>query len=164
MTTAVPLSALATSLEDINAPLTRRFYSQRGCPYIRKSAEVSLISRAGGWTLVPTEETLAAMLALQKYNITAPVSERKSFLTEFSATEYEYIIVPLSTELDFFILQPGEAPRRFSSPYTGLPRVTSSAHPFFVAFDSADEDRAIRCPYLQDLEPGLHAAHRALVP
>ncbi|KAJ7719750.1 hypothetical protein B0H14DRAFT_625112 [Mycena olivaceomarginata] len=80
----------------------------------------------------PNEETLAAMLALQKYNITAPVSKRKSFLTEFSATEYEYIIVPLSTELDFFILQPGEAPRRFSSPYTGLPRVTSSAHPFFV--------------------------------
>ncbi|KAJ7359220.1 hypothetical protein DFH08DRAFT_845437 [Mycena albidolilacea] len=162
MTTTVPLTALATSVEDIDAPLTRRFLFQkedvrihreleylwgleiytidptheRSILHIRKSTEVSLISRAGGWTLVPTEETLAAMLALQKYNITAPVSKRKSFLTEFSATEYEYIIVPLSTELDFFILQPGEAPRRFSSPYTGLPRVTSSAHPFFVAFDS----------------------------
>jgi hypothetical protein len=55
---------------------------------------------------------------------------------EFSATEYEYIVVPLSTEIDFFILRPGETPQRFSSPYTDLPRVTSSAHPFFVTFDS----------------------------
>jgi hypothetical protein len=33
------------------------------------------------WTLAPTEETLAAMDALQTHNFTDPVSERKSFLT-----------------------------------------------------------------------------------
>jgi hypothetical protein len=42
---------------------------------------LSLLNRAGGWTLIPTEETLAAMEALQDHNITAPVSQRKSFLT-----------------------------------------------------------------------------------
>ncbi|KAJ7829425.1 hypothetical protein B0H14DRAFT_3717524 [Mycena olivaceomarginata] len=127
MTTTVPLSALATSLEDIDAPLTRKFlfpqddveihrkieylwgleiYSidpthERSLLHVRNSM-LPLLGRTGGWTLVPTEETLVAMQALQSRNIAAPVSKRKSFLTEFSATEYEYIVVPLSTEIDFF--------------------------------------------------------------
>ncbi|KAF8205574.1 hypothetical protein K438DRAFT_1756942 [Mycena galopus ATCC 62051] len=161
MTATVPLSALVTCLEDIDAPLTRKFpfsnatYLHRDMEYlwgleiytidpthernilhIRKSMEVPFSGGVGSWTLVPTEETLVAMNALQVHNFTVPVSKRKSFLTEFSATEYEYIFVPLNTGVDFFILLPGEAPRRFSTPYTDFPRVTSTASPFFVTFES----------------------------
>jgi hypothetical protein len=55
---------------------------------------------------------------------------------EFSAPEYEYIFVPLYTEDDFFVLEPGRAPQQFSFPYTDFPRVTCSANPFFVTFYS----------------------------
>ncbi|KAF8205573.1 hypothetical protein K438DRAFT_1818049 [Mycena galopus ATCC 62051] len=165
MTAPVPLSALATCLEDIDAPLTTKFLfsnatflhrdmeylwgleiytidptHERSILHIRKSMGL-LPNGAVTWTLVPTEETLVAMRALQAHNFTDPISERRSFLTltmleEFSDPEYEYIFVPLDTEVDVFILQPGEVPRRFSAPYTEFPRVTSSASPFFVTFDS----------------------------
>ncbi|KAJ7224294.1 hypothetical protein GGX14DRAFT_694057, partial [Mycena pura] len=160
--TAVPLSALATSLEDIDAPLTTKYLfpendirlhrdmeyfwgleiytinprHERSMIHIRKSMEVPFPSGTGGWTLVPTEDTLLAMQSLQERNYTVPVSERESFLTVFSAPEYEYIFVPLYTDVDFFILLPRQAPQRFSTPYTDFPRVTSSANPFFVAFES----------------------------
>jgi hypothetical protein len=61
---------------------------------------------------------------------------RPTISQEFSAPEYEYIFVPLYTEDDFFVLEPGQAPKRFSFPYTDFPRVTCSANPFFVAFYS----------------------------
>ncbi|KAJ6470058.1 hypothetical protein C8R47DRAFT_762311 [Mycena vitilis] len=106
-----------------------------------------------GWTLVPTEETLAAMNALQVHNFTVPISKRKSFLTEFSAKEYEYIFVPLYTDVDFFILEAGRAPQRFSAPYTDFPLVTSSANPFFVTFYS-------RPKVLRIHEPASKTWHR----
>ncbi|KAJ7864027.1 hypothetical protein B0H13DRAFT_2069849 [Mycena leptocephala] len=155
MTTTVALSTLATFIED-DAQLTTKFLfpkdvrlhrhmeylwgleiytidptHERSILHIRKSM--------GGirtWTLAPTEKTLAAMKALQTHNFTDPVSERTSFLTEFSAAEYEYIFVPLYTEDDFFVLEPGRAPQRFGFPYTNFPRVTCSANPFFVTFYS----------------------------
>ncbi|KAJ6588832.1 hypothetical protein B0H19DRAFT_1248430 [Mycena capillaripes] len=176
MTTTVPLSALATSVKDIDAPLITQFLfpkdetrlasqshdyetlaltlpqhrhmeylwgleiytidptHERSILHIRKSMKLPFPPGTGGWTLAPTEETLAAMVSLQKHNSTSPVSERKSFLTEFAAAEYEYIFVPLYTNIDFFILEPGQAAQRFSAPYTNFPRVTSSANPFFVTF------------------------------
>ncbi|KAJ6470074.1 hypothetical protein C8R47DRAFT_937563, partial [Mycena vitilis] len=94
----------------------------------------SMNSCADNWALAPTEETLVAMEELQDYNCLVPVSERKSFLTEFAAAEYEYIFVPLCTDIDFFIMEPGKSPQRFNAPYTNFPRVTSSANPFFVTF------------------------------
>ncbi|KAJ6470046.1 hypothetical protein C8R47DRAFT_762001 [Mycena vitilis] len=176
-TRTVPLSALATSVEDIDATkLKRRFLlpnddislhrhmeylwglnirtidptHERNIIRVRKS--MTTFPNNFGWTLVPTEETLAAMDALQVHNFTVPISERKSFLTvrhavphrskrseisqEFSAKEYEYIFVPLYTEADFFILEPDRIPQRFSAPYTDFPLVTSTANPFFVTFDS----------------------------
>ncbi|KAF8205537.1 hypothetical protein K438DRAFT_1756912 [Mycena galopus ATCC 62051] len=165
MTAPVPLSALATCLEDIDAPLTTKFLfsnathlhrdmeylwglkiytidptHERSVLHMRKS--MGPLSRGSSrWTLVPTEQTLVAMDALQAHNFTDPISERRSFLTEFSAVEYEYIFVPLRTDVDFFILQPGKAPRRFSAPYAEFPRVTSSANPFFVAFDALPKIR-----------------------
>ncbi|KAF7361637.1 hypothetical protein MVEN_00507000 [Mycena venus] len=162
MTITVPLSALATSLEDIDAPLTTKYLfpqndtrlhrhmeylwgldiygidpaHERSVVHIRKSMEAPFPSGTGSWTLVPTEETLAAMESLQKRNLSVPIRERKCFLTEFSATEYEYIFVPLHAEVDFFILRPGQTPQRFSAPYNGFPRVTSGANPFFVTFEA----------------------------
>ncbi|KAJ6515711.1 hypothetical protein C8R45DRAFT_216587 [Mycena sanguinolenta] len=162
MTTPVALGALATREEDIDALLTETFLfpdnrvylhrdleclwgleiytldptHKRSVVYIRQSMQIPFARDAGTWALIPTEETLAAMDALQKHNFTKPVSERKSFLTEFSASEYEYIFVPLRTDVDFFILLPGENPRKFSAPYTDFPLVTSSANPFFVTFDA----------------------------
>ncbi|KAJ7575081.1 hypothetical protein C8J56DRAFT_458928 [Mycena floridula] len=91
----------------------------------------------GDWTLVPMEQTLSAMASLQDFNTSCPISERKSFLTEFSAPEYEYIFVPLSSDAEFFVLQPESAPQRFTSPYLDFPRVTSSANPFFVTFSAS---------------------------
>ncbi|KAJ7033698.1 hypothetical protein C8F04DRAFT_1103859 [Mycena alexandri] len=159
MTTSVPLSALATSPDDTSTKLSKKFlfsqvegYLHRQIEYlwgmeihtidpthersvirIRKSMETL---PKGSWTLVPTEETLAAMQALQVHNYTVPVSERKSFLAEFPAAEYEYMFVPLSTDVDFFILEPGRTPQRLSAPYDNFPRVTSSVNPFFVTFYS----------------------------
>ncbi|KAJ7666236.1 hypothetical protein DFH06DRAFT_1295346 [Mycena polygramma] len=160
-TRTVPLSALATAVEDIDATkLKRRLLlprddislhrhmeylwglnihtidptHERNIIRVRKSMTTFPTGR--GWTLVPTEETLAAMDALQVHNFTVPISERKSFLTEFSAKEYEYIFVPLYTEAEFFILEPDRTPQRFSAPYTDFPLVTSTANPFFVTFDS----------------------------
>ncbi|KAJ7853867.1 hypothetical protein B0H13DRAFT_1197666 [Mycena leptocephala] len=143
MTTTVPFSALATVEEPIDAPLARRFlfpkddvrlhrhieylwgleiYSfdsthERSILHIRKSMDLS--ASTGCWTLAPTEETLAAMNSLQTHNFTVPVSERKSFLTEFSATEYEYILVPLCTDVDFLMLESGRPLQRFSATFPG---------------------------------------------
>ncbi|KAJ6470073.1 hypothetical protein C8R47DRAFT_1200555 [Mycena vitilis] len=161
MTRTVPLSALATSDEDTDTKKLKRRYlfpmenvtlhrhmeylwgleictinpkHKRSIIKFRKS--MANFPTGCGWTLVPREETLGAMNALQVHNFTVPISKRKSFLTEFSAKEYEYIFVPLYTDIDFFILEAGRAPQRFSAPYTDFPLVTSSANPFFVTFYS----------------------------
>ncbi|KAF7371021.1 hypothetical protein MSAN_00736300 [Mycena sanguinolenta] len=161
MTTRVPLSAISTSRDD-DAPLTRKLLfpqdgrvhrdmeylwgldaytmdptHERSILHIRRSMQIPFPNGSiGSWALVPTEETLVAMQALQRHNIFVPIPERRSFLTEFSAAEYEYIFVPLHTDVDFYISRPGQEEQRFSAPYTDFPRITSSANPFFVTFDS----------------------------
>ncbi|KAJ6470045.1 hypothetical protein C8R47DRAFT_1298996 [Mycena vitilis] len=159
MTMTVPLSALATSLNDIDADLTMKYMSPKDAVRLYRHAEylwgleihtlypthecsiVKLrksMERCIGtsWTLAPTEKTLAAMVSFQHRNGIGPVSERKSVFTEFAAAEHEYIFVPLRTDIDFFALEPGRAPQRFSAPYTDFPRVTSSVNPFFVTLYS----------------------------
>ncbi|KAJ7666251.1 hypothetical protein DFH06DRAFT_1127372 [Mycena polygramma] len=121
MTMTVPLSALATSADDTDATQLGKRYlfpknnaliftiepkHERSILEIRKSMETLPGSDDTGWTLVPTEETLIAMDVLQTHNITASISERKSFLTEFSAAQYEYIFVPLNTEAEFCLGKP----------------------------------------------------------
>ncbi|KAK7001597.1 hypothetical protein R3P38DRAFT_3045904 [Favolaschia claudopus] len=100
-----------------------------------KSMDVKLPNGNRSWTLIPTEETLAAIFALHRQNCYAPISERKPFFTEFPASQFEYIFVPLTTQLDFFIRVSGK-PQKYTAPYNDFPRVISSANPFFVAFDS----------------------------
>ncbi|KAF7371019.1 hypothetical protein MSAN_00736100 [Mycena sanguinolenta] len=158
MTTTIPLSALATCENDTK--FTKKFLfpkddrlhrdmeymwgldaytidptHERSILEIRSSMQVPFAD-GGNWALVPTEETLVAMRALQVHNTTVPISERKSFLTEFAAPEYEYIFVPLRTNVTFFIMRPGRDAQQFSAPYADFPRVTSSANPFFATFDS----------------------------
>ncbi|KAJ6470056.1 hypothetical protein C8R47DRAFT_1325349 [Mycena vitilis] len=171
----VPLSALATSLYDIDGTDLRSRYlfpeddrlhrhmeylwgleiytidpaHERSILRIRKSMETPFADGKGDWTLAPTEETLRAMQLLQKHNFTVPVTERKSFLAEFAAQEYEYIFVPINTELDFLVLETGRAPQRFSAPYIDLPRVKSSANPFFVTFYSRMKIRMTN-PFVTD--------------
>ncbi|KAJ7185564.1 hypothetical protein C8R46DRAFT_1060999 [Mycena filopes] len=158
MPPVVPLSALTTTPEVVNAPLTRKYLFpdddvrlQRRMEYLwgleintlntRHQSSILHIHQSmatlppGSWTLAPTEETLAAMEALQKHNYTVPVSERISFLDAFSAAEYEYAFVP-NTDVEILVLEPGQTPRRFSAPYDNFPLVTSSANPFFVTFNS----------------------------
>ncbi|KAK7000684.1 hypothetical protein R3P38DRAFT_3218363 [Favolaschia claudopus] len=164
MTSSVPLTSIATSLEDFNEPLAKKFLfpaetrlhrdmeylwgmemgtidptHERSILQVRKSMVTPFPGGANSWFLVPTEETLNAMYELQMHNLDVPVSERISFFDEFAEDEYEYIFVPRKTGVDFFISQPGLAPRRISAPYTDFPRVTSSALPFFVAFDSQNK-------------------------
>ncbi|KAJ7185583.1 isoprenoid synthase domain-containing protein [Mycena filopes] len=160
MASVVPLTALSTSPDAGGAPLTRKYLFrdddvrvQRLMEYLW-GLEINTMDRnhessilhihksmttliRGRWALAPTEDTLAAMESLQRHNYTVPISERRSFLdVEFPAGEYEYIFVPLNTDADFFVLEPGRAPRRFSAPYDNFPHVTSSANPFFVMFSS----------------------------
>ncbi|KAJ7601241.1 hypothetical protein C8J56DRAFT_912570 [Mycena floridula] len=136
MSITVPLHAVAAAIEDIDEPLTEKFLFttaadlQRNLEYlwgleiytidakhersivqIRKSMQKLVSGDWGDWTLVPTEQTLSAMASLQDFNTSCPISERKSFLTEFSAPEYEYIFVPLSSDAEFFVLQPESAPQ-----------------------------------------------------
>ncbi|KAJ6470044.1 hypothetical protein C8R47DRAFT_1298993 [Mycena vitilis] len=170
-TKTVPLSALATSVEDTDIRKLEKRYlfptenvtlhrhmeylwgleigtidptHKRSILKFRKS--MTDFPTGSGWTLVPTEETLAAMDALQVHNFTVPISERKSFLTEFPAKKYEYIFVPLRTEVDFFILKPGRAPQRLSAPYTDFPLVTSTANPFFATFYSRPKLQRYQAP------------------
>ncbi|KAK7000683.1 hypothetical protein R3P38DRAFT_3054737 [Favolaschia claudopus] len=104
--------------------------------HVRRSMAVSLPNGEPSWALLPTAETIAAMTALQTHNFTVPIAQRKSFLVEFPAEEYEYIFVPLSPEVDFFIQGPGKSITQLRAPFTTFPRVMASANPFFVAFDS----------------------------
>ncbi|KAK7000682.1 hypothetical protein R3P38DRAFT_1826446 [Favolaschia claudopus] len=168
MVSTVPLSAIATCRQDLeeglNTSLTRVYLCprddyethrqmeylwgldlhtldpkhERSIVKIRKSMQITLPTGTRRWALVPTEETLAAMLAFQLNNCFVPVSDRKSFLTEFSAPEFEYIFVSFAQDVDYFVRTPGKHPNRFTAPYNNFPRVTSSANPFFVTFNSRD--------------------------
>src|ERR1700761_3362609 len=60
---------------------------------VRKSMVTPFPTGKGSWTLIPTEETLLAMDALQKHNIYAPIYARKSFL----AVSYRYLPFPFVT-------------------------------------------------------------------
>ncbi|KAJ6473522.1 hypothetical protein C8R47DRAFT_712998 [Mycena vitilis] len=169
MTQTVPLSALATSAGHSDAELTMKYLFPKDDVRLHRFAEYlwgleiytfdpthersiikvrkSMESCVGtSWTLVPTEETLEAMASFQHGNCNVPVAKRKSALTEFAAAEYEYIFVPLCTDTDFFVLEPGQAPQRFTAPYAGFPRVASSVNPFFVAFYSREKIKQSHMP------------------
>ncbi|KAJ7592160.1 hypothetical protein C8J56DRAFT_1162594 [Mycena floridula] len=151
MSNSVPLEALTTALDDLDAPLEKyvlisgakhlhRSFEylwglnafefdethERNIIYLRKSLHARLRQ---GWTLIPTIETLTAMRALVGHNSRCPLTERKSFLSEFSAPEYEYMFLPMDIQEEIIV-----DGRCFSPPYQGFPRIRCSANPFFVAY------------------------------
>ncbi|KAJ7592153.1 hypothetical protein C8J56DRAFT_932648 [Mycena floridula] len=99
---------------------------ERNAIYVRKSMHALL---AEGWTLIPTEETMAAMADMQYYNEICPIPERKNLFKEFPAAEYEYIFLPITIQEEITI-----SGKHYSPPYTDFPRVKCSANPFFIAF------------------------------
>ncbi|KAJ7592158.1 hypothetical protein C8J56DRAFT_521405 [Mycena floridula] len=166
MNNSVPLEALATASDDLSAPLEKYVlvtdskhlhraleYSwglnrlefdenhERNAIYMRKSMHALF---PFGWSLIPTKETLTAMREMLEFNVVCGVTERKSFLTEFSAPEYEYIFLPMDIQVDILVYG-----QRYSPPYHGFPRIKCSANPFFLAFHSQSQvllsNRAL-CP------------------
>ncbi|KAJ7592149.1 hypothetical protein C8J56DRAFT_521255 [Mycena floridula] len=151
MSNSVPLEALTTALDDLGAPLEKyalvsgESHMHRALEFIwglnafefdethekniiclRKSMH-GLLSQ--GWTLIPTIETLTAMKEMVRYNTQCALTQRKSFLTEFSAPEYEYIFLPLDIQEEILVYE-----HRFVPPYQDFPRIRCSANPFFVAY------------------------------
>ncbi|KAJ7584243.1 hypothetical protein C8J56DRAFT_1167039 [Mycena floridula] len=90
---------------------------ERSIVHVRKS--MLKLPRGRCQALVPTEEAVGMLLDAAS-------------LQEFSDPTYEYLFIPLKTDIDFFVVEAGRAPQRYSSPYTNFPRITSSANPFFV--------------------------------
>ncbi|KAJ7599310.1 hypothetical protein C8J56DRAFT_916406 [Mycena floridula] len=156
MNNSVPLEALTTAIDDLAAPLEkyvlvthadhrhREFEyrwglnpfefdenHERNAIYMRKSMH-ALYRR--NWCLIPTRETLAAMREMLTYNQRCAVTERKSFLEEFSEPEYEYIFLPWNTTEEIIV-----DGNRYSPPYDGFPRVKCSANPFFLAFHAQNQ-------------------------
>ncbi|KAJ7599311.1 hypothetical protein C8J56DRAFT_916407 [Mycena floridula] len=147
----VSLEALITSVDDLQAPLEKhvlinncphmhRIFEyrwglnlrefdeshERNIIYVRKSMR-ALLGR--GWTLVPTEDTLTNMREMQAYNESCPLSERKNFLAEFSAPEYEYMFFPVKMQEDIIV-----DGKRYSAPYSDFPRIKCSVNAFFCRF------------------------------
>ncbi|KAJ6498968.1 hypothetical protein C8R45DRAFT_99215 [Mycena sanguinolenta] len=128
------------------------------------SVRESMLSSGDSWMLIPTEETLTAMRALQVHNFTVPISKRKSFLSVSCLSLYNAssnmvtgicgrsIGVPICPSLHKpRDLRPGQAPRQLSAPF---PRVTCSANPFFVTFHSLQRDH---------VESGSHLWYHAFL-
>ncbi|KAJ7598415.1 hypothetical protein C8J56DRAFT_914015 [Mycena floridula] len=177
-TAAVSLHSLASAVEESDAPLFQQYLAhdfrddhrqlefhwglelftfnedhERSIVQVRKSM---LNLPHGRWALVPTEETMSAMLVMQKHNILSPVSQRKSFLTEFSDPTYEYLFIPLRTDIDFFVIEAGRAPQRYPAPYHDFPRIKSSANPFFVMLAASAQSQVDICN-----APGISKAWRS---
>ncbi|KAJ7598420.1 hypothetical protein C8J56DRAFT_166235 [Mycena floridula] len=162
-TTAVALDSVASAVEERDTPLFKKYLAY-GFPRRHRKLEYSwgmdlftfdeehelsiLRIRPSmtelRWILVPTEETLSAMVKMQSNNFSCPIAQRNSFLAEFSAPEYEYIFVPLDSDVDFFVIESGRPPHRYSSPYLDFPRIRVAANPFFVMLAASSHITQLR--------------------
>ncbi|KAI5830947.1 hypothetical protein K523DRAFT_301549 [Schizophyllum commune Tattone D] len=110
--------------------------------HILLRADMSERLKKREWTILPTQETLQAILNMAEHNKTAALHERRHCLLELPSQEYEYDFVPLH------LLKRGGHPplyvnrdrstRALRAPYKSMPRIRSQAHPLFVAFMSSD--------------------------
>ncbi|TRM63477.1 hypothetical protein BD626DRAFT_272258 [Schizophyllum amplum] len=93
------------------------------------------------WTLMPTKETVAAMMDFVTFNKTADVHSRMVF-TELPEVDYEYEFVPLIMLEDdrrpTLYVDDGKTITALRAPYKKMPRIRSRAHPLFVVFMSED--------------------------
>ncbi|KAI5886897.1 uncharacterized protein SCHCODRAFT_0237694 [Schizophyllum commune H4-8] len=110
--------------------------------HIELRLDMSERLRSGDWTLIPTPETLGSMLRMAEYNKTAPIHARKHYLLEFPAQEYEYDVIPLcmlEEKPPTLYVHGGARPKTYRPPYKDLPRIRSSAHPFFVVWVASEQ-------------------------
>ncbi|KAI5886938.1 uncharacterized protein SCHCODRAFT_02602661 [Schizophyllum commune H4-8] len=89
------------------------------------------------WAIMPTQDTLDAMISLSRYNASQDVNARRHYSEILPEVEYEYEFVPL------YVCQPiyaktGRSTRTFRPPYARMPRLKSRAHPLFVIFKMVD--------------------------
>ncbi|TRM63463.1 hypothetical protein BD626DRAFT_402231 [Schizophyllum amplum] len=93
------------------------------------------------WTLLPTKETMDAMIELSEFNKTVDVSLRRAYFEDLPETEYEYEFVPLYiAQLDrpALYIDQGATTKTVRAPYYRMPRIRSRAHPLFVIFRADD--------------------------
>ncbi|KAI4521680.1 hypothetical protein K525DRAFT_284691 [Schizophyllum commune Loenen D] len=112
----------------------------------------------GDWTLIPTPEILQLMLRMAEYNKIAPLHARKHYLVEFPAQEYEYVMIPLCMlqEKPPTLYVHGSArPKMYRPPYKDLPRIRSSAHPFFVVWVASEQIDMNASSYLPEEDAQL---------
>ncbi|KAL1746766.1 hypothetical protein HDZ31DRAFT_61959 [Schizophyllum fasciatum] len=94
--------------------------------------------RDGLWTLMPTKQTLDAILKLAECNSAAEnVTARKAFTELLPEMEYEYEFVPLTIKEEdrpVIYVSEGSKTRAVRAPYSRMPRIKARAHPLFVVF------------------------------
>ncbi|KAL1734988.1 hypothetical protein EV714DRAFT_280652 [Schizophyllum commune] len=113
---------------------------------------------SGDWTLIPTPETLGSMLQMAEYNMTAPLHARKHYLLEFPAQEYEYVMIPLcmlEEKPPTLYVHGGARPKMYRPLYKDLPRIRSSAHPFFVVWVASEQIDMDASSYLPEKDAQL---------
>ncbi|KAL1751082.1 hypothetical protein FB107DRAFT_294149 [Schizophyllum commune] len=113
---------------------------------------------SGDWTLIPTPETLESMLQMAEYNKTAPLHARKHYLLEFPAQEYEYVMIPLcmlEEKPPTLYVHGGARSKMYRPPYKDLPRIRSSAHPFFVVWVASEQIDMDASSYLPEEDAQL---------
>ncbi|KAL1699933.1 hypothetical protein EV121DRAFT_283729 [Schizophyllum commune] len=133
---------------DLNLPLN----------HIELRLDMSERLSSGDWTLIPTPETLGSMLRMAEYNKTAPLHARKHYLLEFPAQEYEYVMIPLcmlEEKPPTLYVHGGARPKMYRPPYKDLPRIMSSAHPFFVVWVASEQIDMDASSYLPEEDAQL---------
>ncbi|KAL1713953.1 hypothetical protein EV715DRAFT_276920 [Schizophyllum commune] len=126
--------------------------------YIELRLDMSERLSSGDWTLIPTPEILELMLRMAEYNKTAPLHGRKHYLLEFPAQEYEYVVIPLcmlEEKPPTLYVHGGACPKMYRPPYNDLPRIRSSAHPFFVVWVASEQIDMDASSYLPEEEAQL---------
>ncbi|KAL1746767.1 hypothetical protein HDZ31DRAFT_33462 [Schizophyllum fasciatum] len=136
---AVPLASLSlspssTELQLVEHPLVH-FDPEKDFQWVMRSDMLNSFLKQD-WTLLPTAETLQAMMAMARRNARADASSRKVFTeVRFSECEHEYdlkYIARVKSSSPIYVDLGNGEHRAYDHPYVDLLRVKSRAHPFFV--------------------------------
>ncbi|KAL1703179.1 hypothetical protein EV121DRAFT_281335 [Schizophyllum commune] len=93
------------------------------------------------WVIVPSQETMDAMIALSRYNQSQNVNSRRPFTEVLLEVEYEYDFVPLyinEQRRPTLYIKKGDTTKVVRPPFDQMPPIKSRAHPLFVIFRSED--------------------------
>ncbi|KAL1742938.1 hypothetical protein HDZ31DRAFT_83781 [Schizophyllum fasciatum] len=90
-----------------------------------------------GWILMPTKDTMGALLSLAEHNSSTSLSDRKAYTAYLPETEYEYEFVPLymkERDRPRLYISDGATTKVFRAPYSRMPRIKARTHPLYVIF------------------------------